>query len=163
MEVEVELEHLFRLKDCSNLSELTLDMSRSESCAIRDSIYILSTLDPARIGHLEAITLETRYASRWFNKDGSIYVGVKDESEGGGDEEEDNDGEKDKGANWEWLDAVLSKLADASTSTRGKRLMFTLVVFGRQDVDWLMHMVRKWLPQLLPRFNELGLLRVHRG
>ena len=139
MEVDVEPEHLFSLEDCSNLAELTLDMDRSESCVVQDSISILSTLNPARLGHLGRILLKADYVSRWFNEDGQA------------------DGEE----NWEGLDTVLSKLANAFTSKRGKRLTFTLVVVKWDETGKLMPMVRKWLPKLLPRFNELGLLHIH--
>jgi hypothetical protein len=141
MEIDVEPEHLFSLEDCSNLSELTLDMACSESCPIQDCIYILSTLDPARPGGLGNIVLEARYVGSWFNKDGQA------------------DGEKD----WKGLDAVLSQLAKASISERGERLTFTLVVVGWLNNYELMSTVRKWLPGLLPRFNELGSLHVHYG
>ena len=143
MVVEVEPQHLFTLEDCSNLSELTLEMEHSESNAVQDSISILSTLDPARSGRLVKIVLEANYVSRWFNEDG----------------------QPDRGENWEGLDSVLSKLANASTSTERKGLTFILVVMEwcetKELMSELMSTVRKWLPELLPRFNELGLLHVH--
>ena len=150
LEVEIQPEDLFSLEDASNLSELTLDMERSESCAIRDSIYILSTLDPVRSSRLGKITLEARYVSRWFNKDGPIEVKEKEKDEEEGDEED-----------WEGLDTVLSKLAKVSINMRGKRLAFILVVLKWSCNEELVSATRKWLPKLMPRFNELGSLHVH--
>ena len=115
-------------------------MEHSESDVVRDSISILSTLDPARSGRLGKIVLEANYISRWFDKDG--------QADGGGD--------------WEGLDTVLSKLANVS---REKHLTFILVVMewceNKKEMSGLMSTVRKWLPKLLPRFNGLGLLHVH--
>jgi hypothetical protein len=69
MGVDIEPKHLFSLEDCSNLSELTLNMERLDSCPIQNSISILSTLDLARSGGLENITLEANYVGRWFKRD----------------------------------------------------------------------------------------------
>ena len=158
MEVDIEPEHLFSLEGCSNLSELTLDMEHSESCAIQDSIFILSTLDPERSTRVEKIVLEARYVCRWFNKDGPVSYG-KDED----DDEDDEDEDGDKKVNWEGLDTVLSKLAEASIGVRDKRLTFILVVLEFPGNKEVMSTMKKWLPKLLPCFNELGLLHVHRG
>ena len=152
MGIEIEPQHLPTLDGCSNLSELTLDMEWS-SCSFNDCISILSTLDPARSSRLGKIMLEVSYL-KWFNKDGP----VEDE-----EDEEELDDERPAGRKkgWERLDAVLSDLAEASTRPRDKRLTFTLVVLRRGNNRELMQIVRKWLPKLLPRFNELGLLHVH--
>jgi hypothetical protein len=142
MEVNIEPEYLFSLEDCSNLSELTLDMEHSASChPIRDSISILSTLDLARSSGLGKIVLDTYYVDSWFNEDGKV----------------DDEGD------WEGLDAVLSGLAKAAIRKGEEKLTFTLVVMKWDDDEKLMPMVRKWLPKLLPRFNELGLLHIHYG
>ena len=155
MEIEIEQEHLPSLDGCSNLSELTLDMERSESNALRDTIAILSTLDPARSARLGKIALEARYVSRWFNENGNC----EEEEEG---EELDEDGPAgNKKQSWEELDTILSKLAEASISTGGKRLTFTLMVTEWSGNKKLMPVARKWLPKLLPRFHGLGLLHVH--
>jgi len=160
MEVDVEPEHLFSLKGCSNLSELTLDMELSESCAVQDSIFILSTLDPTRQSHLGKIVLEARYVGRWFDKDGPTDIGDKRNK----DEDEEDESEEEDRVNWEGLDTVLSRLAEVS-SIGGKRLTFVLVVleWGGDENSELVPTARKWLPKLLPRFNELGLLHVHYG
>jgi len=173
MEVVIKPKHLFSLKACSNLSELTLDMESSESCAVRDSIFILSTLDPTRSSRLGKIVLQARYVSRWFNKDGpeDVEEGEDEEKE---DEEEDEDGDKgddeededdeeeeDEKVNWKGLDNILSKLAKAAMG--GKRLTFILVVPQWCDNKELVPTIRKWLPKLLPCFNELGSLHVHYG
>jgi hypothetical protein len=115
MEVDVESEHLFSLQDCSKLSELTLDMDRSESCAVRDSIFVLSTLDPARLGHLGKIVLKYNYVGRWFNKDGE----PDGEADGEGSQADSEDGEADDKTDWEGLDTLITKLAKASISARG--------------------------------------------
>jgi len=164
MEVDVEPEHLFSLKGCSNLSELTLDMENSESHASRDSTFVLSTLDPARSSHLGKIVLRYNYVGRWFDKDGQFDDGNGQAGAEGTDSDDDQTdseyGEGDGKKDWEGLDTVLAKLAKASISMRRKRLTFTLVVLGWSNGK-LMPTVRRWLPKLLPHFNELGLLHVH--
>ena len=147
---DVEPEHLFSLEDCSCLSELTLDMEHVESCVVQNSVFILSTLDPARSRCLRKIVLEAWYFHRWFTSDGPVNY----------EKEEEEEEEGDKKVDWEELDTVLSKLAKASSSARGKRLTFILVVLKYKE---LISTMRKWLPKLLPRFNEVGLLHVHYG
>ena len=143
MEVDVEPEFLFNLKDCSNLSELTLDMEHSESCAVQDSIFILSTLNPERMNHLGKIVLKYIYVDRWFDEEGQLAS-------------------EDEAKDWEGLDALLARLANTSITARERRLEFTLVVLISDGNGRKMSMVRRWLPKVLPRFNELGLLHVHR-
>ena len=118
------------------------------SSAVQDSIFILSTLDPARSRCLGKIVLETWYARRWFKSDDPVNY---EEEEG------------DKNVDWEELDTVLSKLAKASSSGRGKRLTFILVVLEWGDNKELVSTMRKRLPKLLPGFDETGLLHVHHG
>lgn len=165
MEIDVEPEHLFSLEDCSGLSELTLDMENSESSVVRDTISVLSTLNPARLGHLERIVLKANYVGRWFNKDGQPNNDEDDQADGDEDSGDEDSGGEDSQADvkedWEGFDKILFKLANASTSTRGKRLTFVLVVVQFWETKNLMQTVRKWLPKLLPCFNELGLLHVH--
>jgi hypothetical protein len=156
MEVDIEPEHLFSLEACSNLSELTLDMERSESCAIQDSIFILSTLDPAQSNRLEKVVLVVEYASRWFDEHGPVWVKGEGDKDGGEDEIE-------KKVDWKGLDALLSTLAKSSISARRRRLAFILVVLDWHRNSTLRSTTRKWLPKLLPRFSELGLLHVHSG
>jgi hypothetical protein len=156
MEVDIEPEHLFSLEGCSNLSELTLDMEHSESCSVRDSIYILSTLNPGQLSGLGKIVLETSYVGRWFIEDSQANDEEDDQADS---EEDDHAGGK---VDWEGLDTVLSKLAKASIS-KGERLTFTLVVMRWGDNYKLMPTVRNWLPKQLAHFYELGLLHVHYG
>ena len=157
MEIEIEQKHLPSLNGCSNLSELTLDMERSESNALHDAIAILSTLDPARSACLGKIALEVRYVGRWFDENGTC-----EEDEDEDEEEPDEDGPAGrKNQSWEGLDTILSKLAEASIGMREKRLTFTLMATEWSGNKKLMPVVRKWLPKLLPRFNGLGLLHVH--
>ena len=162
MDVDTESDHLFSLESCSNLSELTLDMKNSESCGVRDSIFVLSTLNPARLSHLGKIVLKYRYVRSWFNEDGQPY---SDENQANSedDQSDSEDGQTDYKIDWEGLDTLLTKLTKASISTREKRLTFTLVVLEWSSNKERMPVVRKWLPKLLPRFNELGLLHVHDG
>jgi len=148
MDIEIEPQHLPSLEGCSNLSELTLDMERSESSALRDAIAILSTLDPGRSSRLGNIVLEVRYVSRWFDKGCPV-------------EEDSEDPVDRKKENWEGLDTALSNLAEASIRMREKRLTFTMVVMDWYGNKKLTSVMRKWLPKLLPRFNGLGLLHVH--
>jgi len=63
---------------------------------------------------------------------------------------------------WGNLDAVLSGLAKVAISVRGKRLTFVLVSTGRH-IEKCISLGGKWLPELLPRFHELGSLRVEYG
>jgi hypothetical protein len=161
MEVTIEPEHLFSLEDCSNLSKLTLNMELSESYAVRDSILILSTLDPERSSRLGEIALEVRYAGVLFDQDGPLEVRVQrmdDEDEGDESDESDNGDNK---VNWQELDDLLWKLAKASINMRGKRLTFIWVTLEWHNNEEIMSAIRKWLPKLLPRFSGLGLLHVH--
>lgn len=134
-------------------------MERSESCAVQDSISVLSTLDPARLNHLGKIVLKYNYVGQWFNEDGpAARRGTR------ADSEDDQTGSEDDQANsedWEGLDIVLTNLANAYISTKKKRLTFTMVVLRWCDDGKVVSTVRKWLPKMLPRFNELGLLHVH--
>jgi len=128
-------------------------MERSP-CSFNDCVSILSTLDPARSSRLEKIVLEVTYLE-WFSKDGP----AEDEEDEGALGDDSPAGRKKR---WEGLDAVLSDLAEATMRPRDERLTFTLVVLrGWRDNRELMPTMRKWLPKLLPRFNELGLLHVH--
>jgi hypothetical protein len=113
------------------------------SCSVRNAISILSTIDLVRSSHLGKIALETSHVGRWFDADGQAC-----------DEEV-----------WEGLDSVLSKLAKATISKGKKRLTFILEVMRSWcGVDeHLTRKVRKQLPQVVPHFNELGLLHVHYG
>jgi hypothetical protein len=165
MEVDIEPEHLFSLEACSNLSKLTLDMKHSESCAIQDSIFILSTLDPAQSNRLEKVVLVAAYADQWFDEHGPICVKGEGDEDGGEDKDEGDydDDEEEWKVDWKGLDALLSTLAKSSISTRRRRLEFILVVLEGYRGNNLLSTTRKWLPKLLPRFSELGLLHVHPG
>ena len=133
-------------------------MEYSESCVVQDSIFILSTLDLRRTDRLRMITLETSHVGSRFKKVRSAgsYFGARD-----GDQEDEGDDEIGAKVNWGGLDDVLSKLAKVSLYTREKRLMFVLVDLERRGNNKLTPTGGKWLPELLPRFNELGLLHVH--
>lgn len=110
----IQLRHLPSLKDSSNLSELDLDMDGQESSALRNTISILSTLDPPRLDRLRKIALGGLESLRWwFDEDGAIL----DEEDFGRSSE---DGKARRGENWRGLDTVLSELAKASISARGE-------------------------------------------
>ena len=138
-------------------------MEHVESHVLHHTISVLSTLGPTRSGRLGNIVLEVWYVNQVFNKDGPVENEEGEEGEGEEEEEEfDEDDPTDrKERGWERLDTILSKLAQASISMRERRLTFTLVFMKQRGNERLLSTVRKWLPKLLPRFNELGLLHVH--
>lgn len=82
-------------------------MEPSESCAVQDSIFVLSTLNPERTNRLEKIVLVYDF---WFDEEGQLT------------------NEDDEAADWEGLDALLAQLANTSITARGRRLAFTVVV-----------------------------------
>jgi len=81
---------LLSLEDCSNLSELTLDMEHSESHIIHHSISVLSTLDPAQSSRLGKIALEVWSANQLFDEDGPVEDEDSEE-----DEDEEDEGDED--------------------------------------------------------------------
>ena len=127
----------FSLEGCFNLSELTLDMERTDSCIVTTSVNILSTLDPLQRNRLERITLTTSCAHRWFCKGSRTELTRV----------------------WGDLDIVLSELTKAAIGMRGKRLTFVLVSTGGHK-EGCISFGRKWLPKMLPHFHELGSLHV---
>ena len=130
---------LFSLGGCFNLSELSLDMKSTWLCIVTTSANILSTLDPIQRSRLEWIRLTTSCAYLWLRKESRTELA----------------------RSWKNLDAVLSELADVTTK-RGKRLTFVLVSAGGHK-DGCISFGRRWLPELLPRFCELGSLRLDFG
>lgn len=130
-------------------------MEGSDSCVVQDTTSILSTFNPARTTHLEKIVLDGVRIFNWFDDNGPVHVETERE-------EGEGDGGKDK-VKWRAFDATLSKLAKNSISTREKRLTLTLVSRFPHDDAKLMSLAKKWLPNLLPQFNGLGLLHVHGG
>lgn len=52
---------------------------------------------------------------------------------------------------------ILSELAKVANDTEGKKLTFVLAPTHKTKC---MSFGKKWLPELLPRFHELGELRV---
>jgi len=136
MFVQLEDKPLFSLGGCFNLSELTLDMKYTSSCIVTTSISILSTLDPIQGGRLEWVRLTTSCVYRWLCKKSRTELAQL----------------------WGNLDAILSELAKVAMSVEGKRLTFVLV--STEIHEKCIVFGRKRLPELLPRFHELGLLRV---
>jgi len=61
MEIDAEPEHLFSLEDCSNLSELTLDIRNPGPHLLGLYLRPPPTLDPARLGCLGKIMLTHNY------------------------------------------------------------------------------------------------------
>ena len=128
----------FSLEGCFNLSELTLVMDYTTSRPVATSISILSTIDPIQCSRLERVGLTTECAYRWLCKRS-----------------------RDEFAQlWGKLDDILSELAKVAMSREGKRLTFVLTSAGIHEK--CIPFGRKWLPELLPRFHELGSLRVDR-
>jgi len=130
----------FSLEGCFNLSELTLDMSRANSCIVTTSFDIISTLDPIQRSRLEWIKLTTSCVYQ------RTRVGSRTAL----------------AQTWGNLDTVPSGLAKVAISMRRKRLTFVLVSTGTHKEECI-SFERKWLPELLPRFHELGSSRVDYG
>jgi hypothetical protein len=93
---------------------------------------ILSTLDPMQSTRLERIKLITTCICKWICK-----------------------GSRDQLAQaWSDLDTVLSEVANR---TKGRKLTFSL---ASTQKGLCVPSGKKWLPELLPRFHQLGELRV---
>lgn len=129
----------FSLGGCFNLSELTLDMECTDSCAVTTSFNILSTLDQIQRSRLEWIRLTTSCVYQWVCKGSRI----------------------ERAQAWGNLDNILSELAGVAMSMGGKRLTFAFVCTRGHEKCISVGM--KWLPELLPRFYELGLLCLDHG
>ena len=125
----------FSLEGCFNLSELSLDMKSIKSCIVTTSTDILLTLDPIQRSRLEFVRLTTRCTYQWL---GEGYRSGFAQT-------------------WGNLDTVLSGLANVATKRRGKGLTFILVSTGEHK-EGCISFGRKWLPEMLPRFRELGSL-----
>jgi hypothetical protein len=123
---------------CVNLSELVLNMKGSYSCIVETPATVITTLLGANCPNLSRITVEIEDALGWFLT----------ESRG-----ECLD-------SWKDLDSSLITLARRSMNARGKKLVFITEVMC---VDDAIHRAKKWLPRLLPRFDEEGSLHVHDG
>jgi len=128
---------LFSLGGCFNLSELSLDMESTKLCIVTTSTGILSTLDPTQRNRLEWIRLTTSCAYLWLREESRTELARA----------------------WKDLDAILSGVA---TKRRGRRLIFVLVSAGGHK-EGCISFGRRWLPELLPRFRELGSLRLDFG
>ena len=96
---------------------------------------ILSTIDPKQSTRLERIKLITMCIRQWLCEVSRNQIAQA----------------------WSNLDIILSKLAKVATSIEGKKLTFVL---GSMWKGECVPFGRKWLPELLPRFHELGELRV---
>ena len=132
---------MFSLGDCFNLSELSLDMvGNRHSCILTTSVNILLTLNPIQHSRLESFRLTTKCAYQWLDE-GSRSELVRA---------------------WGNLDTVLSELAKVVTERRGKRLTFVLASTGKHE-EGCISFGRKRLPDMLPRFCELGSLHLDYG
>lgn len=118
-------------------------MEYSESCVVQDSIFVLSTLNPARSSYLREIALEVGCAANRLFWEGEHA--------------------EDKRMKWKELDDILSTLAKASVDLRGSRLAFALVLLKSREDGRLVSVARRRLLKLLPRFDELGSLHVYYG
>lgn len=130
-----EAESLFSLDGCLNLSELTLDMEDTDLCLLTTSTDILSTFDRTQGARLKRIKLITTCIYKWLCN-----------------------GSRDQLAQaWSNLDTILSKLARVVNTTDGEKLTFSLAsAQGGKCVPF----GRKWLPERLHCFHQLGESRV---
>jgi len=111
-----------------------------DSCILTISANILLTLDPIQHSRLELFRLTTNCAYQW------LCEGSRSEL----------------ARAWGNLDVVLSDLAKVVTERRGKRLTFVLASTGKHE-EGCISFGRKWLPDMLPRFRELGSLHLDYG
>lgn len=128
----------FSLGGCFNLSELAFcaeGIAGRRLCLIATSTKILSTLDPKKITCLKRIKLMTACIHECLSKVSQNQITQA----------------------WSGLDIILSELAKALNSNQGKKLNLVLALMQEGKC---MSFGRKWLPELLPRFSELGELRV---
>jgi len=123
---------------CVNLSELVLNMKGSYSCIVEIPGAVFATLLEANCSNLSRITVEVEDAKAWFLPENR----------------------KECADSWKDLDSTLAKLAWRSVSARNKNLVFVMEVTCTDDA---IHRAKKWLPRLLPRFDEEGSLHVHDG
>ena len=130
----------FSLEGCFNLSDLTLDMEHTDSCVVKTSADVLSTLDIIQRSRLERVTVVTNCVYQWICTKSRAELAQA----------------------WGNLDIVLSELAKVAISMKGKGLAFSLVSPGVHK-EKCTFFGRKWLPKLLPRFHELGSLCVDDG
>ena len=113
-------------------------MKGSYSCIVETSGAVLATLMDADCSNLSRITVEVEDATAWS------LAEIRGECM----------------ASWNDLDSTLATLACRSMKARGKKLVFVLEVTRTDDA---IHRAKKWLPRLLPWFNEEGSLHVHDG
>lgn len=113
-------------------------MKGSYSCIVGTPGYIFATLLRANPPNLSKITVQIEDARTWFLAD---------------NREECAD-------SWNDLDSTLAMLAHRSRSARGKNLVFVMEV---TCMNGTVHRAKRWLPRLLPRFDEEGSLHVHDG
>lgn len=113
-------------------------MKGSYSCIVETSAAVLATLMEADCPNLSRITLEVEDAAAWS------LAETRGECM----------------ASWNDLDSTLATLACRSMNARGEKLVFVLEV---TRTDGAIYRAKKWLPRLLPYFNEEGSLHVHDG
>jgi len=126
------------LARCVNLSELVLNMKGSFSCIVETPGTVLTTLLEANCPNLYKITVEVEDARTWFLAESR----------------------RECVDSWKDLDSTLATLAMRSVIARSKKLVFVMEVTCTDDA---IHRAKKWLPHLLPRFDEEGSLHVHAG
>ena len=111
-------------------------MKSTDSCVVTTSANVLLTFDPIQHSRLEWIRLTTNCAYRWLCEKSRTELPRA----------------------WGSLDAVLSDLAQVAIGKR-RRLSFVLISTGEHK-EGCISFGRKWLPELLPRFHDLGTLRL---
>jgi len=113
----------------------------ADSCILTTSADILLTLDPIQHTRLESFRLTTNCAYRWLREESQSELARA----------------------WGNLDVVLSDLANVVTERRrGEGLTFVFASTGKHE-EGCISFARKWLPDMLPRFRELGLLHLDYG
>ena len=113
-------------------------MKGSYSCIVETPGIVITTLLETNSPNLSKITVEVEGARAWF------LTETRGESLD----------------SWKELDSSLAALAWRSLKTRGKKLVFVMEVMCTDDT---IRRAKKWLPRLLPRFNDEGSLHVHDG
>lgn len=121
----------FSLGGRPNLSEITLEVERDNSCLVTTSADILSTIDPTQHARLERIKLMTECVHQWICEKSRDRLAQA----------------------WRHLDITLSELARVTLSAKGEKLVVFLTSTHEEKCITL---GRNWGPELLPCFHAVG-------
>ena len=138
-EVDTEVLPLPILFRCANLEELVLSMEGLNYFIITTPGDIIATLLEANCPNLFKITLEVEHSGEMFSDEA-----IEDDLE-----------------YWEYLDHVLTMLAEKLRDTQGRKLIFIMKMRGWEGPR--VSMARNLLLRLLPFFYDEGLLHVYDG